>query len=436
MIMLLFDKYHKTSILHIDLLKTLKFIIMKLFKSLGILGLALVIGLAGCQKEETLITKDSNQKQEPTNLVRYQTGDIIPGQYIVVLKGDQTKLTNWNDLEYATKRKHIKNEASEMLEEHSISDKEIKHVFNSMIQGFSARFSEKEIAKIKNDKKVKFVEEDRYVILGPPEWANNDDDEDDGTSSQETPWGITRVNGAADGTGKVAWIIDTGIDLDHPELNVDATRSYSVFTQGRDKDPDDNNGHGSHVAGTIAAIDNDQGVVGVAAGATVVAVKVLDARGSGDYSGVIEGVDYVGANGSSGDVANMSLGGPTSDALDDAVYNASQNGIVFALAAGNEGDDANNHSPARVNGTYIYTISAMDDTDYFASFSNYGNPPVDYCAPGVDIKSTWKDGGYNTISGTSMASPHAAGVLLLGNASSDGNVIGDPDGDADPIIYN
>jgi len=119
-----------------------------------------------------------------------------------------------------------------------------------------------------------------------------------------------------------------------------------------------------------------------------------------------------------GDVANMSLGRPTSDALDQAILNASQKGIIFALAAGNESDDANNHSPARVNGTNIYTISAMDDTDTWASFSNYGNPPIDYCAPGVDIKSTWKDGEYNTISGTSMASPHPAGVLLLGSAST------------------
>jgi subtilisin family serine protease len=104
------------------------------------------------------------------------------------------------------------------------------------------------------------------------------------------------------------------------------------------------------------------------------------------------------------------------------------------LAAGNEGKDANLSSPARVNGANIYTISAMSNGDKWASFSNFGNPPVDFCAPGVSIKSTWKDGGYNTISGTSMASPHAAGVLLLGNPSTSGYVIGDTDGNPDPII--
>ncbi|MBT8318937.1 MAG: S8 family serine peptidase, partial [Gramella sp.] len=226
-----------------------------------------------------------------------------------------------------------------------------------------------------------------------------------------------------------------GIDLDHEDLNVDASRGFNAFTSGKDgRSLDDGNGHGTHVAGTIAALDNNVGVIGVAAGATVVPVKVLDSRGSGSYSGVVAGVDFIGANGSNGDVANMSLGGPVSEALDDAVKAASASGVKFVLAAGNESDDANNHSPARVNGANIYTISAVDINDNFASFSNYGNPPVDYAAPGVAIKSTWKGGGYNTISGTSMASPHAAGVLLLGNASTSGTANGDPDGNADAII--
>lgn len=415
---------------------------MKIFKYTGIVVIAIALTFAGCQ-EEQLETNHIEKQKENLSLDNKQTGDAIPGQYIIVLDGDQTKKAGWENLKYMEKRSLMLDEAKNVLQRNQVSEKEIKHVFNSMIQGFSAKLSEKELERLQNDKQVKYIEQDRYVVLGPPPGAgppddgDDEDDEDDGeTSNQTTPWGIARVNGGVDGSGKVAWIIDSGIDLDHPDLNVDANRSYSVFTQGRDKDPDDNNGHGSHVAGTVAAIDNDEGVIGVAAGASVVAVKVLDARGSGDYSGVIEGVDYVGANGEAGDVANMSLGGPTSDALDDAVLNASSNGIIFSIAAGNDSDDANNYSPARVNGEYIYTISAMDDTDYWASFSNYGNPPIDYCAPGVDIESTWKDGGYNTISGTSMAAPHAAGVLLLGSASTDGTVSGDPDGDPDPIIVH
>ena len=130
----------------------------------------------------------------------------------------------------------------------------------------------------------------------------------------------------------------------------------------------------------------------------------------------------------------MSLGGSASQALDDAVVAASTSGVKFCLAAGNESDNANNHSPARANGANVYTISAMSQGDNWASFSNFGNPPIDYCAPGVAVKSTWKDGGYNTISGTSMATPHAAGVLLLGSAKASGTVKGDPDGKPDNII--
>jgi len=188
------------------------------------------------------------------------------------------------------------------------------------------------------------------------------------------------------------------------------------------------------VAGTIAAKDNSIGVIGVAAGATVVSVRVLNRRGSGSYSGVIAGVDYVGANGVDGDVANMSLGGSVSKTLDAAVLSASkEKGVIFCLAAGNESDDATNHSPARVNGTYIVTVSASDMNNNFASFSNYGEP-VDWCAPGVSIKSTWKNGGYNTISGTSMATPHVAGVLLLGVGKKLMDVNGDPDGGMQMIL--
>lgn len=201
---------------------------------------------------------------------------------------------------------------------------------------------------------------------------------------------------------------------------------------------DDGNGHGTHVSGSIAAVDNDIDVVGVAAGASVVGVKVLNSAGSGTNSGVIDGIDYVAANASGGDVANMSLGGGTSQALDDAVRNAADQGIYFAVAAGNDSDDANNYSPARVEYNNVWTISAIDENDSFASFSNYGNPPIEYAAPGVDVESLWRDNGVNTISGTSMASPHAAGVLLVtcGNPTADGTASGDPDGNADPIIHN
>ena len=179
--------------------------------------------------------------------------------------------------------------------------------------------------------------------------------------------------------------------------------------------------------------DNTIGVIGVAPGAKVVAVRVLDRRGSGSNSGVIAGVDLCRRQRPPGDVANMSLGGGVSTALDTAVVNAAAGGVRFALAAGNESDNANNHSPARANGANVYTVSAFAIGDKWSSFSNYGNPPIDYAEPGSAIKSTWLNGGYNTISGTSMATPHLAGLLLAGAVRSGGNVIGDPDGNPDVI---
>ena len=255
-----------------------------------------------------------------------------------------------------------------------------------------------------------------------------------GGGAQQISYGTARVGGPLDGTGYTAWVIDSGVDLDHPDLNVDASRGFTSINNGG---MDDQNGHGTHVAGTIGAIDNSIGSLGVAPNTTIVPVRVLDRRGSGSTSGVIAGVDFVGANANSGDCANMSLGGGVSQVLDDAVKAAaSASGAFFVLAAGNDGDNANNHSPARANGPRVFTISAIDSNDNMPSWSNYGNPPVDYAAPGVGIFSLWKNGGTNTISGPSMASPHACAVIMLdnGNPSTDGTAGNDPDGNPDSII--
>ncbi|HSW30313.1 MAG TPA: S8 family serine peptidase [Longimicrobiales bacterium] len=299
--------------------------------------------------------------------------------------------------------------------------------YGTAVFGFAGSVPEGRLRALQNDPRVAYVERDQQARIEPEAKPGGG-----APPPQSTPWGITRVGGAGDGTGRTAWIIDSGIDLDHPDLNVDVARSRD-FTGSR-AGAEDENGHGTHVAGTVAARNNSIGVVGVAAGAAVVAVRVLDRRGSGAYSGVIAGVDYVAANGQSGDAANMSLGGPFSQALNDAVIAASAR-VKFALAAGNESTSATTRSPASANGPNIYTVSAFASGDTWASFSNYGNPPVDFGAPGVSIYSTYKGGGYATMSGTSMASPHVAGILLLGSLRGDGFVSGDPDGNADPIAH-
>lgn len=381
------------------------------------------VSFTSCDSEAPEATEVAENLQTST-----QNGAVIKGQYIVVFKKDANQRLD-GTVTYAERVNAVREMGQELLSSNGIAGATIEQAFGQAIVGVAVKMADDQIDALRNDSRVAYIEQDRVVMLAPGGGKPGGG----GSTGQTVPYGIASV-GYGDGTGKTAWVIDSGIDLDHPDLKVDVNRSRTFFTSGKDAgSADDGNGHGTHVAGTIAAKNNSIGVIGVAHDATVVAVKVLDSRGSGSYSGVIAGVDYVASAAQSGDVANMSLGGPTSQALDDAVVAAASKGIKFALAAGNESTHANNSSPARANHANIYTVSAMNSSDSWASFSNYGNPPVDVCAPGVSINSTWKGGAYNTISGTSMASPHVAGLLLHGPLRTSGTVKNDPDGNADPI---
>ena len=388
--------------------------------------------------EEIIDTQ--NVLPESTDAVLFnQSSYEIEGSYIVVFDKKVTgDVSSKHGNNYKSANDEVRSIASKILDNVALKGDAIDHVYSKTLLGVSARMTAEQVKKIADDNRVSYIEKDQMFTLAPPPGKGKPDSGGGGSDPQEIPWGVSRVNGGSTYNGSgVAWIIDSGIDASHEDLTVDVGRGFNAFTKGKDSDLSrDGNGHGTHVAGTVAAIDNNIGVVGVAAGATVIPVKVLSTRGSGSNSGVIAGVDHVAANGSNGDVANMSLGGGFSQALNDAVMNAASTGVKFALAAGNESTSATTKSPASANGANIYTISAMSQGDNWASFSNYGNPPVDYCEPGVAITSTWTGGGYNTISGTSMASPHAAGLLLLGNISNDGNVNNDPDGNADAIGVN
>lgn len=386
---------------------------------------AFALLLTGCQ------TDSLSENVEEIDSASF-TSQSIPGMYIVVYNNSNNKISNLQKpnslVEYKSQMNTLKTTFVNEFKSIGLQEDKIKNTYGHSIKGFSASLTEAQAETLRNDPRVASVEQDFTIKKGKPGGGGG------GSSAQVIPYGTTRVGGGLSASDNTAWVIDSGIDLDHLDLNVDVARSISFLTGSPSNlSPDDQNGHGTHVAGTIGARDNTFGSVGVAPGNLVVAVRVLDRRGSGSTSGVIAGVDYVAANGSSGDVANMSLGGGVSSALDNTVIAASAD-VIFVLAAGNETDDANNHSPARANGPNIYTISAMNSSDNWASFSNYGSP-VDYCAPGVAIYSTWKGGGYNTISGTSMAAPHAAGVLLFGTPpSTSGTVNNDPDGNADSII--
>jgi len=390
-------------------------------KKFPLITTVLLAGLmiAGCSKKESVTTTDEQ-------LLNLKSASMV-GKYIVVLKKD----ANIAKSDLQTRHAKVQEKAIGLLKKYEVSD-QIEEVYQTALQGFTVKMAPGQAKKMELDPNVGYIAPDEVVTLSPIE-MNGKPGGGGTTPAQTIPWGITMIGGGATYTGtNVAWIIDTGVDLTHPDLHVGAGVSFVP----RVTSPKDDNGHGTHVAGTIAAINNTIGVVGVAAGATVIPVKVLDRSGSGAYSTIISGVDYVAANGKPGDVANMSLGGSLNQPLNDAVINAASKGIRFSLAAGNESTDANTKSPASANGANIYTISAMDNNKAWAYFSNYSNPPIDYCAPGVSIYSTYKGGGYATLSGTSMAAPHMAGLLLLGSIRSGGYVTGDPDGKADIIAIH
>ena len=296
-------------------------------------------------------------------------------------------------------------------------------VYGSALKGYSATVPVADVAALRRDPSVAYVTEDRAVHA----------------DAQTVPTGINRIDGklssaiSGNGRGSVdvdVAVIDTGISTSHPELNVVGGRVCDGSTFN------DQNGHGSHVAGIIAARDNDRGVVGVAPGARLWAVRVLNASGTGSFSQIICGVDFVTAHASTIEVANMSLSGTgfdpgagctTADAMHDAICRSVRAGVTYVVAAGNSNANAANTVPAAYN--EVITVSALADfngkpgggapstcrsdvDDTRADFSNFG-ADVDITAPGVCILSTYKGAGYATLSGTSMASPHVAGAAAL-----------------------
>ena len=304
-----------------------------------------------------------------------------PGRYIVVLREDVPDPG-------AVALEHARDHAAQ-----------VDFVYRSALKGYAAVIPNDRVAAVRGDGRVAYVEPDQTAVA----------------SAQVLPWGIDKVDAdvssttAGDGAGAIsnvnAYVIDTGISTSHPDLFV---VDQVKFGRGPKKDC---NGHGTHVAGTIAARDNTIDVVGVSPGSPLTSVKVLGCDGSGFTSTIIAGVDWVTANALKPAVANMSLGGPSSPALDTAVLNSVASGVFYAVAAGNEGANACNVSPARAgagldNG--IVTVAATDPADQEPAFSNFG-ACVDIWAPGVNVLSTSIGGGTTTLSGTSQASPHVAG---------------------------
>jgi aqualysin 1 len=284
----------------------------------------------------------------------------------------------------------------------------IGYVYGHALRGYSAVVPSARLAALRAEEEVAYVERDGTMSV----------------VAQTLPWGIDGIDAdlsstaAGNGSGAVtnvnSYIIDTGIDTAHADLNV---VGHVNFASGPNRDC---HGHGTHVAGTVGARDNSSDVVGAAPGLPQTGVKVLGCGGSGSTSGVIRGVDWVTANAKKPAIANMSLGGSASQALDDAVKRSADSGVFYSIAAGNDGANACNYSPARA-GTHhgVTTTAATDSSNRETSWSNYGSC-VDIWAPGASILSTKRGGGTTTMSGTSMAAPHVGGGGALYLSSSTG----------------
>jgi subtilisin family serine protease len=346
--------------------------------------MALAFGLAACSD----LPVAPAPTLAPTSASLAKSGTPIAGQYIV----------RFRDTE-----QDVDGKASKLSIKHA---GKVRHLYRSALKGMTLQLPDAAVAALRADPGVLSVEQDQIMSIN--------------TTQAGATWGIDRIDQRArplsttyvynaDGSGVTVYIIDTGMNLSHSEFTGRAFTGYDAVTAGGTAT--DCNGHGTHVAGTVGGT-----TYGVAKKAKLVAVRVLDCAGSGTTSGVIAGIDWVTAqkkaNPSVPSAANMSLGGGVSAALNTAVKNSVTAGVVYAVAAGNDGGDACLHSPA-AEPTAI-TVGATDINDGFASFSNRGSC-VDINAPGVNITSSWysTNTATNTISGTSMATPHVAGAIAL-----------------------
>ena len=300
------------------------------------------------------------------------------------------------------------------------------HVYTNALKGFSATLTSEEVRELRNDKAVAYVEESQIAH----------------TTEQKQSTGVRRVNAVANAGLKVGdgrdervdadvAVLDSGVDIDHPDLNVVRSTNCLNASTCADNTGDDDNGHGSNVAGIIGALDNDRNTVGVAPGARLWSAKVLNSGGSGNEAGIIAGIDWVTKHADEIDVVNLSLGFQgTVQAVNDALNRAIAKGVVVVVSAGNDRKDVRGQTPANLPDAI--TVSSLSDSDgapggtgggfgwcnsnntnrddTLSNFSNFG-PGVDLAAPGDCIESTWKNGGRSNYSGTSQAAPHVAGAV-------------------------
>ncbi len=326
----------------------------------------------------------------------------VPGSYIVVLKNSAV------GVEAGTRRASaaVAGRADGLARSYGAT---VRRTYAAALVGFEAAMTERAAKRLAANPAVAYVEQNHVVSLAatqpnPPSWGLDRIDQRNLPLNRSYTYPTT-------GAGVRAYIIDTGVRLSHGDFGGRATSGYDAVDGGS---ADDCNGHGTHVAGTVGGTAH-----GVAKGVSIVAVRVLNCQGSGTNAGVIAGINWVTQNAVKPAVANMSLGGSASTAVDNAVNSSITSGVTYSLAAGNSNANACNSSPARVPAGI--TVGATTSTDARASYSNYGRC-LDIFAPGSSITSAWSTGNTATrsISGTSMAAPHVAGAAALVLAANPG----------------
>lgn len=366
----------------------------------------------------------------------------IPEQYIVTIKdtymlpvllsqntteGSERDLTSKN-VEGARSQKTAQFKAIRSAA--GIPERNVIGDYVDGLCAFTVKADARQVELLSKNPAVEQVSPDYLITLSPTEITAELTEAS--SAAQVTSCAITNAGGSVNGSTKtsIIWILDTGVDLDHPDLNVLTGANYQKsFITG--ESPDDGQGHGTHVAGIAAAKNNNFGSIGVSAGAKIAAIKVLANNGSGSLSAMVAGLDHVAKYCKANDVINISIGAypvilcsESSTALTKAFNNLSTAKTWICIASGNESCDAAKSRPGCFNGTRLLTVGSMNCDQTCSSFSNWNKSVVDWVASGSNIYSTYKNGGYAKLSGTSMATPVVSGIChALGTAPVSGGLI-------------